>query len=89
MIHQQKGFIQFIIIIALVIIILSLLGVSLRSLFSNDTLLDNFGVVGEWLSKLWHSVLLSPVRYVFDRLIVPIWDRFVDALRDFSFEQPS
>lgn len=86
--QQQKGFIQFILIIVLVIIILSLLGVSLRGLFSNTTLQDNFGVVGEWLSKIWHSTLITPVRYVYENLIIPIWDRFVDALRNFSFSQP-
>ena len=87
--RQEKGFIQFIFIIILIIIVLSLLGVSLRSLFSNTTLQDNFGVVGEWLSKIWHSTLATPLRYIFGQVIQPIWERFLDALRNFSFNRPS
>lgn len=82
---QDKGFIHIIIIAILLIIIISLLGVSLQSIFANTLLQDNFRVVGDWLSWLWNSTILSPVKYVFDLLIVPAWQRLLTSLQSISF----
>ncbi|MBI2023326.1 hypothetical protein HYT01_02055 [Candidatus Giovannonibacteria bacterium] len=49
----KQGFIQILIIIALLVIILSLLGVSLKSLFTDTLLKDNFKYLGGWMLKLW------------------------------------
>lgn len=85
----KRGFIQLIIILVLIVVVLSLLGVSLRTLFSSATLQDNFGFVGEWLRWFWNSYLGAPFRIVFENLIKPIWDRFLHALQGgLSFEIP-
>ena len=85
----QKGFIQLIVIFILIVIVLSLLGVSLRALFSNTTLHDNFGFVGEWARWFWNSYLGAPFRLIFSNLLKPIWDRFLHALQGgVSFEIP-
>lgn len=77
---QEKGFIQIIIIVILLVIILSLLGVSLSALFSNPILKQNFGFLGEWLSRLWNSYLAAPFRYFFSTLVNLVWEPFVDTL---------
>ncbi len=85
---QQKGFIHIIVIAILLIIIVSLLGVSLRSVFSNTVLQENFRAVGDWLSWLWNSPILAPLRYFFNLFLIPVWDRFLDALRHINLNQP-
>ncbi len=84
--HKQKrkgeqGFIHIVIIIILLLIVISLLGVSLRSVFSNTLLQDNFGIVGDWFSGLWHSSIATPFRYIVGLLIIPVWNRFLSVLQ--------
>lgn len=88
--QQNKGFIHIIIIVVLLLIIISLLGVSLQSVFSNTLLQQNFGFVGNWLSTLWHSVIFAPIRGIIDLFIIPAWDRFLNILRGgINFNTPS
>jgi len=87
---QQKGFVQLIIIVALLVIILSLLGVSLRALFANELLKENFGFIGEWLRWFWNGYLGMPFRLFYEGFVKPFWERFLDALRNgVSFERPT
>lgn len=66
---QNRGFIQIIIIMLLLVIILSLLGVSLSSLFSNPILHENFGFLGDWISTIWTKYLAGPFKLLWDMLI--------------------
>ena len=56
MAHQQ-GFISLIIIVILSVIILSLLGVSLRAFFYDETLRDNFAFLGRFSKSVWNDYL--------------------------------
>jgi hypothetical protein len=56
--RYNQGIVQFLIIIILSVIILSLLGVSLTSLFNDNTIRENFvflwgGVKHIWLTYIW------------------------------------
>lgn len=53
--HNQHGFFQLIVILVLLIVILSLLGVSLSALFQNKTLQENFSFIGTGFKNLWGS----------------------------------
>ncbi len=55
--NNQNGFVQLIIILILLIIILSLLGVSLSSLFNDKTLRENFSFVWNGLIHVWDTYL--------------------------------
>jgi len=52
---NNKGFIQLIVIIALVLIVISLLGVSLGDLFDNETLQKNFSFAWQWAKYIWDN----------------------------------
>ena len=78
--HQRRGFVQLIIILVLIVIIISLLGISLRAVFSNSTLQENFGFMGEWLDLLWDNYLSRPFRFIYDTFVRPIGERFINAL---------
>ena len=78
---KKQGFIQIIIIIALLVIILSLLGVSLNSLFSNPLLKENFGFLGKWLAKFWDSYLSVSFSYLWNIWVNLIWEPFLDTFK--------
>ncbi len=77
---NNKGFIQIVIILVLLLIILSLLGVSLSSLFSNPILAENFGFVKTWGLWLWNNYLSGPVGQIWSVVGKLIWAPFVDVM---------
>ena len=78
---KNNGFIQIVIILALLVIILSLLGVSLSALFSNPILKDNFSFIGDWWSWLWNSYFGAPARYLYELFLEIAWNPSLDILR--------
>ena|SRR3989344_4259102 len=79
--YQKPGFIQIIIILALLVIILSLLGVSLSALFQNPILKDNFGFIGNWTAYAWNNYLSAPFWYIYEIFVELIWKPSLDTLR--------
>ena len=63
---KNQGFIQLIVILLLIVVILSLLGVSLTSLFQNKTLQENFSFIGVGLGYAWDHWLERPMAAVKD-----------------------
>lgn len=86
--HQKQGFIQLIIILVLIVIIMSLLGISLRAVFSNSTLQENFGFIGQRLNWFWDNYLSQPFRFIYNTLIKPIGERLINALRNINLTAP-
>lgn len=80
----KQGFIQIIIIAVLLVIILSLLGVSLSALFSNPVLKDNFGFLGKWMAVLWGGYLSVPFSYVQTIWNTLVWQPFVETMKGFQ-----
>ncbi len=78
---MNNGFIQIIIILVLLLIILSLLGVSLTSLFSNPILKNNFGFVGQGVYYIWNNYLGAPVTYIWSVFRDLIWNQFVGVMK--------
>ena len=81
---QNKGFIQIIIIAVLLVIILSLLGISLNSLFSNPVLKNNFGFLGQWIAILWNNYFGATFNYFWNIWVQIFWQPFLDAMKGFS-----
>lgn len=78
---MKNGFIQIIIILVLLVIILSLMGVSLSVLFSNPVLKDNFSFIGDWWNWLWNSFLGAPARYIYELFLEIAWNPSLEILR--------
>lgn len=81
---QKQGFIQIIIILVLLVIILSLLGVSLNSLFSNPILVGNFGFLGTWLAKIWNNYFSAIFNYFGGIWANLFWQPFLDTMKGFQ-----
>ena len=54
---SNKGFIEILLAVAVVVIILSLLGISLGSIFGNQLLKDNFGFIWDWIKFSWQWLM--------------------------------
>lgn len=59
---MNKGLIQFIIILILTVIVLSLLGVSLSGLFNDKTLRENFAFLWHWTVYIWNTYVAGFVK---------------------------
>lgn len=72
------------VILALVVIILSLLGVSLSALFQNKVLRENFSFIGNIFDAIWNSWLGRIVNVVwnfaYNFFTDFIWGAFIDAM---------
>lgn len=55
---SKQGFIQIIVILILMLVIASLLGADLSSLYKNKTLRTNFSYVWQWIGKAWDQYIL-------------------------------
>ncbi len=81
---KNGGFIQLIVIFLLLVVILSLLGVSLSSLFQNKTLQENFSFIGTALKTVLNSWVGKTIGVVWDFASTFfkdfIWDAFIDAM---------
>ena len=86
---RNKGFIQIIIIAVLLVIILSLLGVSLNALFSNTVLRDNFGFLGRWIADIWNAYLGAVFNYLWNIWVTVFWQAFLDAMKGLNPFNPA
>ena len=79
---MNKGFIQFLIILVLFIIILSLLGVSLGALFENKTLKDNFKFIWKSSTDIWNNYLAVPAKLAWRVWVKYVWEPFTGGAMD-------
>ena len=87
---NQKGFLQLIVILVLLVVILSLLGVSLSTLFENKKLQENFSFVGVGISYAWEHWLKGPVSGIWDVLWGGVIREFLwEPAKDFFFSLKS
>lgn len=66
--QTNRGFISVIIIFILTVIILSLLGVSLSSLFNDRTLRENFVFLWHWVVYIWNTYVAHYARQIWNML---------------------
>ena len=82
--NNKSGFIQLIVILALVVIILSLLGVSLSALFQNPVLKENFSFIGDALGAIWSSWLgrtaFAAWDFAWNFFTDLVWQPFLNAM---------
>ena len=81
---KNRGFIQLIVIFLLLVVILSLLGVSLSALFQNKTLQENFSFIGNAIKAVLNSWAGKTVGVMWDFVANFfrdfIWSAFIDAM---------
>jgi len=71
--NTQSGFIRTILIVVILIIVLSIFRVSLKSIFDNQFVKDNFSFVWTGITYVWDNFLGQPVMYVYNFFKDNIW----------------
>ena len=73
--NKQRGFIKFILIFLVIVVILSLFRVNLRGYVDEKiTLAENFGLIWEIAKIIWSDYIVRPAVYVWGNFIEPILD---------------
>jgi hypothetical protein len=80
-INKNRGFIRWILLIIIGIIILSYFGFDLRTIIEDDQTQENVGYVWGFVLMVWENYLQTPVLWVWNNIILFIWnDLFLDNL---------
>lgn len=86
---MNKGFIQILILLFLLIIILSVFNISLRAIFGKEITQDNLLFVWqwikygwEWIVYVWNTFLAGPASYLWNDVFIDLlWDSFIENMQ--------
>lgn len=65
---NQKGLIKIIILIIIFLLVLSYLGINLRSIIEGEPFQNNWNYVWGGIKYVWQSYLSSPAKYLWDKI---------------------
>jgi len=89
-INKKSGFIKFIIIIIIAIIILSYFGFDLRAIVEAPTTQGNIGYVWGGVVYVWQNWLQRPASYLWNDVFIDLlWDSFIDNLERIKKGEPT
>ncbi len=89
-IRNQKGFIKWIIIFIIFIMIMSYFGIDLRAIVESPASQGNLGYIWSLSSTVWNNYLKSPVLYFWNNIFINLlWNSFIDSLDRIKNVQPS
>ena len=77
---MNQGFLRFIIVLIIFIIILSLLGVNLKGVFGHPLVRENFSFLYNAGKFIWESFLEKPVMFLWNIFKTYIWDSFIENM---------
>ncbi len=69
--NNQAGFIKGIILIIIAIALLSYFGINLKEIW-------------EFILKVWHKLLETPFKMVWDFIIIKIWTPFLESINSLN-----
>ena len=79
--NTRSGFVRWIILIVIAIIVLSYLGFDLRTIVEDDLTQDNIGYVWGFVLLVWEDYLRDPVLWTWNNIVLFIFnDLFLDNL---------
>jgi len=78
--HTQRGFVKWVIIVVIAIIVLSYLGFDLRSIVEADQTQGNLHYVWELVKTAWDRYLEGPALWTWENIVKPVWELFTQNL---------
>ena len=88
--QTNRGFIKWIIIIVVALLILSYYGFSLRNLIDSPVTQDNIHYVATSTVSVWDKYLKQPANYVWNDVFIDlIWTPAIDNLTKIKNNQPT
>ena len=75
---NDRGFIKYVIIIIIAILILSYFGFDIKKTAESDAAKSNFGYVWGSVQHFWDAYLATPAKFIWDRIFVGIvWNMII------------
>jgi len=69
---KNQGFIKWIILIVVALIILGYFGIDVKQVVESPTTQSNLNYLEQVASWLWHNILKVPVTWIWENLILPL-----------------
>jgi len=85
----NRGFINMIILLIIVLLVLSYFGYNLRSIINSPNTQDNFSYVGGSIVDIWNNYLKVPATYAYNLFIDLIWNPAITNLTAIKNNQPT
>jgi len=88
--HNQKGgFIKFLVLFIIVIIVISYFGIDLRAIVESPETQGNLGYVWGLAVTVWEGYLERPLLYFWNNIFIDLlWESFVSNLERIKDGQP-
>lgn len=78
---NNRGLIRTVILVIFLILVLSYLGINIRSIISSDTFRDNWSYVSDLAVRIWKNYLSGPLSYLWNKILVPyVWQPILENL---------
>ncbi|MEK7609581.1 MAG: hypothetical protein AAB470_00475 [Patescibacteria group bacterium] len=89
-IPQNKGLVRAVIVIVIALLILSYLGINIRSIVNSPAGQENFNYTQEVILNVWNNYLKGPATYLYNDIFIKlIWDPAIESLTRIKNGQPT
>mgnify|MGYP000964894786 CR=1 FL=1 len=79
----ERGFIKWILLIIVALLVISYFGINLRELISSPTTQDNFAYTATTTVTFWNKYLKEPTTYIWKEIFINlIWEPALDNLKN-------
>lgn len=87
MLHQ-RGFVKWIVIIIIALIVLGYFGFDIREIIESDQVQENIQYVWGFVVDVWDTYLKGPAVYLWNLWIDLIWTPFVENMQNLGNGEP-
>ncbi len=85
---QQGGFIKWIVLILILLIVLGYFGFDVREIIESDQVQDNIHYVWTFVVNVWDTYLKGPAIYLWNIWVDFIWSPFVENMEKLRNGEP-
>jgi len=88
--NQQGGFVKFIILIIIAIIVFSYFGFDIKGVVESPRTQENLSYVWSFVLSIWTNYLSEPILYFWNSIFIDIlWESFVSNMERLKEGQPT
>lgn len=87
--NTQQGFVKWIIIIIIALIVLGYFGFDIKKAIEAPTTQNNLTYVQKVVSNVWHNYLKKPAAYLWGIFVNYIWEPALDNLSKMKNNEPT
>ncbi len=81
--QTQRGFLQLVVIIVIVLIVVGYFGLNIREILSSPTVQDNLSYGWALAKNIWQNYLAGPATWVYEHILKFLWQLFLDGVGNF------